>query len=149
MIQGLVIGIGDLFLRVETINAFLFLLTLMLSSLIFVLIIYSLAFTLGKIGQALSIVIMVLQVAGSGGTFPIELLPRVFKLLQPFMPFYPAMNAARETIGGFYGNDYLKYILILLCHAIIPLLLGLVISKYTESTKKKLEKELHKTDIIG
>lgn len=149
MVQGLVIGIGDLFLHVETVNAFLFLLTLMLSSLIFVLIIYSLAFTLGKIGQALSIVIMVLQVAGSGGTFPIELLPRIFQLLQPFMPFHPAMNAARETIGGFYGNDYLKYILLLLCHAIIPLLLGLVVSKYTEKTKKKLEKELHKTDVIG
>ena len=128
MIQGLVIGIGDLFLQVETVNSFLFLITLMLSSLIFVLIIYSLAFAFGKIGQALSIVIMVLQVAGSGGTFPIELLPRTFQLLQPFMPFYPAMNAARETIGGFYENDYIKYILILLCHAIIPLILGLVFS---------------------
>ena len=65
------------------------------------------------------------------------------------MPFYPAMNAARETIGGFYENDYIKYILILLCHAIIPLILGLVFSKYTEKTKKKLEKELHETDVIG
>ena len=149
MMQGLVIGIGDIFLQVETVNAFLFLVTLMLSSLIFVLIIYSLAIALGKIGQALSIIIMVLQVAGSGGTFPIELLPRAFQLLQPFMPFYPAMNAARETIGGFYGNDYIKYILILLCHAIIPLILGLVVSKFTEKTKKKLEKELHDTDVIG
>lgn len=149
MIQGLVIGIGDIFLQVETVNSFLFLVTLMLSSLIFVLIIYSLAIALGKVGQALSIVIMVLQVAGSGGTFPIELLPRVFQLLQPFMPFYPAMNAARETIGGFYGNDYIKYILILLCHAIIPLILGLVFSKFTEKTKKKIEKELHETDVIG
>ena len=149
MIQGLVIGIGDLFLQVQTVNAFLFLITLMLSSLIFVLIIYSLAIAFGKIGQALSIVIMVLQVAGSGGTFPIELLPRAFQLLQPFMPFYPAMNAARETIGGFYGNDYIKYILILLCHAIIPLFLGLVFSKFTEKTKKKLEKELRDTDVIG
>ena len=149
MIQGLVIGIGDLFLQVQTVNAFLFLITLMLSSLIFVLIIYSLAIAFGKIGQALSIVIMVLQVAGSGGTFPIELLPRLFQILQPFMPFHPAMNAARETIGGFYGNDYIKYILILLCHAIIPLILGLVFSKYTEKTKKKLEKELHDTDVIG
>lgn len=149
MIQGLVIGIGDLFLQVETVNSFLFLVTLMLSSLIFVLIIYSLAVAFGKIGQALSTVIMVLQVAGSGGTFPIELLPRVFQILQPYMPFYPAMNAARETIGGFYGNDYVKYILILLCHAIIPLILGLVFSKFTEKTKKKLEKELHETDVIG
>lgn len=149
MVQGLVIGLGDLFLQIQTVNWFLFLLTLMLSSLVFVLIIYSLAIAFGKIGQALSIVIMVLQVAGSGGTFPVELLPRLFQILQPFMPFYPAMNAARETIGGFYQNDYLKYIIILLCHMIIPLILGLVLSKYTSETKKKVEEELHNTDVIG
>ena len=148
MIQGLVIGLGDLFLQVQTVNWFLFLITLMLSSLIFMLIIYSLAVALGKIGQALAIVIMVLQVAGSGGTFPIELLPRLFKILQPFMPFYPAMNAAREAIGGFYQNDYIKYIMILLCHIIVPLVLGLVVSKYTEETKEIIGKELHKTDVI-
>ena len=149
MLQGLVIGIGDILLQLQTINGFLFLLTLMLSSLIFILIIYSLTITFGKIGQALSIVIMVLQVAGSGGTFPIELLPRFFQILQPFMPFYPAMNAARETIGGFYQNDYIVYILILLCHMIIPLILGLVVSKYTAKIKEKIEKELEDTDVIG
>lgn len=149
MIQGLIIGIGDIILQVQTTNAFLFLITLMLSSLIFVLIIYSLAISFGKIGQALSIVIMVLQVAGSGGTFPIELLPRPFQILQPFMPFYPAMNAVRETIGGFYKTDYIKYILILLCHMIIPLILGLVLSKQTSKIKEKLEKELEKTGVIG
>ena len=149
MVQGLIIGLGDLFLQVQTANWFLFLLTLMLTSLIFVLIIYSLATAFGKIGQALSIVIMVLQVAGSGGTFPVELLPRLFQLLQPFMPFYPAMNAARETIGGFYQHDYIKYIGILLCHMIIPLLLGLVLSKYTAEIKEKVEEELEDTDVIG
>ena len=149
MIQGLVIGIGDIILKVQTINPILFLLTLMLSSVVFVLIIYSLAIAFGKIGQALAIVIMVMQVAGSGGTFPIELLPRAFQVLQPFMPFYPAMNAVRETIGGFYKLDYLVYILILLCHIIIPLILGLVVSKFTNKIKEKLEKEIEKTDILG
>ena len=148
MLQGLVIGIGDLVLQVQSVNWPLFLLTLMLSSLVFSLIIYSLAVAFGKIGQALSIIIMVLQVAGSGGTFPIELLPRFFQLLQPFMPFYPAMNALRETIGGFYHYDYVLYILLLLCHIIIPLILITVFSKYTMNIKAKLGKKLHSTDII-
>ena len=120
----------------------------MSSSITFMLIIYSLTSTFEKIGQALSIVIMVLQVAGSGGTFPVELLPRGFQLLQPLMPFYPAMNAARETIGEFYNNDYLMYMFMLMCHMIMPLFLGLVIGKYTSKTKEKLEKELHSTGVI-
>ena len=148
MLQGLIIGLGDLFLQVQTVNTPLFLLTLMLSSLTFVLIIYSLAFTFGKVGQALSIVIMVMQVAGSGGTFPVELLPRFFKMFQPYMPFYPAMTAARETIGGFYKNDYITSILLLMCHMIIPLFFGLILSRHFVSTKEILSKELHETGVI-
>lgn len=149
MIQGLIIGIGDIFLQVQVLNVPLFLFTLMLSSLVFMLIIYSLAMTFGKVGQAVSIVIMVLQVAGSGGTFPIELLPRFFNALQHYMPFYPAMNALRETIGGFYQNSYGLYILGLLLHTIIPLILGLPLSKKTAELRAKVGKDLHKTDVIG
>ncbi|MBQ3297093.1 YhgE/Pip domain-containing protein [Candidatus Saccharibacteria bacterium] len=148
MLQGLVIGLGDLVLQVQTVNLPLFLITLMLSSLTFVLIIYALTAAFGKVGQALSIVILVLQVAGSGGTFPIELLPKFFQTLQPFMPFYPSMNAIRETIGGFYQNDYLIYLLILLCHFIIALVFGLIFSKHTFTAKGKIQQELHSTGLI-
>ena len=148
ILQGLVIGIGDLVLQVQTVNWPLFLLTLMFSSFVFILIIYSLTAAFGKVGQALVIVIMVLQVAGSGGTFPIELLPRFFQTLQPFMPFYPSMNAVRETIGGFYQNDYSTYLLMLLCHLVIALVFGLIFSKHTFATKGKLQQSIHSTGLI-
>ena len=149
ILQGLTIGIGDLILQVQTVNTPLFLITLMFSSLVFALIIYSLAAVFGKVGQALSIVILVLQVAGSGGTFPIELLPRLFQVLQPFMPFYPSMNAVRETVGGFYQNEYLISILTLCIFFIIALIFGLIFSKHTFQTKGKLQKELESTGLIG
>ena len=148
VLQGLVIGLGDLVLQVQTVNAPLFLLTLMLSSLTFVLIIYSLAAAFGKVGQALSIVIMVLQVAGSGGTFPIELLPRTFQVLQPFMPFSSAMSALRETVAGFYGNEYLISIFTLLAFFLVALIFGLIFSKHTFEAKGKLQKELHDTGLM-
>ncbi|MBR3172641.1 YhgE/Pip domain-containing protein [Candidatus Saccharibacteria bacterium] len=148
MLQGLAIGTGDLIMHVQTVSWPLFLFTLMLSSLVFSLIIYALSVVFGKIGQALSIVVLVLQVAGSGGTFPIELLPKLFQTLQPFMPFCPAMNATRETVGGFYQDDYSINILILLCHFTIALIFGLIFSRHTFETKGKLQKELHKTGLI-
>lgn len=149
ILQGLTIGIGDLILQVQTVNTPLFLITLMFSSLVFALIIYSLAAVFGKVGQALSIVILVLQVAGSGGTFPIELLPRLFQVLQPFMPFYPSMNAVRETVGGFYQNEYLISMLTLCIFFIVALIFGLIFSKHTFETKGKLQKELESTGLIG
>lgn len=149
LLQGLAIGVGDLIMQVQTINWPLFLITLMLSSFTFSLIIYSLGAAFGKVGQALSIVILVLQVAGSGGTFPIELLPRPFQILQPFMPFYPALNATRETIGGFYQNDYQIYLLMLSAHFVVALCFGLVFSKYTFVAKSRFQKSLESTKVIG
>ena len=147
-LQGLVIGIGDIIMGVQVVNYPLFLLTTMLTSLVFMLIVYSLTISFGKVGEATAVVIMVLQVAGSGGTFPIELLPGFFQKLQPIMPFYPAMNALRETIGGFYENNYLMYIGTLLLHTIIPLLIGLVFRKPIIKVKKELSEKLEETDII-
>jgi len=149
MLQGLTIGIGDLIMQVQTANWPLFLLTLILSSLVFALIIYALTAAFGKIGQALSIVILVLQVAGSGGTFPIELLPQMFQIFQPFMPFAPAMNAVRETVGGFYQFDYLNNLLLLLLFFTIALVFGLIFSKHTFKTKGKFQKELESTGLIN
>ena len=67
--------VGDIIMGVQVVNYPLFLLTIMLTSLVFMLIVYSLTISFGKVGEATAVVIMVLQVAGSGGTFPIELLP--------------------------------------------------------------------------
>lgn len=101
-----------------------------------------------KSWRGTAVVIMVLQVAGSGGTFPIELLPGFFQKLQPIMPFYPAMNELRETIGGFYGNNYIMYIGALLLHTIIPLLIGLVFRRPIIKFKQELSEKLEETDLI-
>ena len=148
VLQGLVIGVGDIIMGVQVVNYPLFLLTIMLTSLVFMLIVYSLTISFGKVGEATAVVIMVLQVAGSGGTFPIELLPGFFQKLQPIMPFYPAMNALRETIGGFYGNNYIMYIGALLLHTIIPLLIGLVFRRPIIKFKQELSEKLEETDLI-
>ena len=67
---------------------------------------YSVTFAFGNVGEALAIVVMVIQVAGSGGTFPIEALPQVFQWIYPFLPFQFGMKAFKECIAGMYGVDY-------------------------------------------
>lgn len=147
--QGIVISTGALIMNVETQNDFLFVISTALISLIFSIIVYSLVVAFGKIGAGIAVVILVLQVAGSGGTFPIELLPNFFQNLQPFMPFNPALNMLREVIGGFYQDTYLSNLLILLSHTIIPLLLGLVFRKPIISVKEKYSKKLEQSHLIG
>jgi len=146
--QGFLVGLGDIFLKVQVKYPFYFILTIMITSFVFMLFVYSLTLSFGRVGEGMSVIVLVLQIAGSGGTFPVEMLPKAFQFAQPIMPFYPAMNLIRETIGGFYGNNFLKYMLMLLSHMIIPLLLGLIFRTPLIHMLEKVNKKLKKTAII-
>lgn len=129
-IQAIIIALGDLyFLKIQCENPLIFILTCMISSIVYSLIIYSLTITFSVIGKALAVIILILQVAGSGGTFPIELLPAPFKAIAPFLPFRYGINALRETVAGMDSAAYLNDIGMLLLFIIPALILGLLLRK--------------------
>ena len=105
ILQSALICLGDLyFLGIQCEHPLMFIITGCFSSLIYVNIIYALTVSFGDIGKAVAVVLMVMQVAGSGGTFPIECAPKFFQVVYPLLPFVHSMNAMRECIAGFYGN---------------------------------------------
>lgn len=127
-IQAAIIVLGDIYLlHSHILYPGLFWLAASLASFTFTLFIYALALSFGDVGKALAVVIMVIQIAGSGGTFPIELLPAIYRNIYIFFPFPYAINAIRETMGGMYGSDYMKYLAELLIFAGAALIIGLVI----------------------
>lgn len=127
--QTLITVLGDLYyIRIQCHNPFLFWLAGAVSSLVFTLFIYSLTVAFGNVGEAIAIVVMVIQVAGAGGTFPIEVLPEVYQAVYQYLPFPYGMNAMRETVGGIYGLDYWKYIGGLSVYLVISLFIGLVVA---------------------
>lgn len=129
-VQGLIIALGDLFfLKVQSTNPILFIITCLISSFVYSLIIYALTITFSVIGKALAVIILIMQVAGSGGTFPIEVLPGPFKAIAPFLPFKYGINALRETVAGLDTTSYLKNLGMLLLFVVPALLLGLLLRK--------------------
>ena len=143
-LQALIIVLGDIYiLHCQILYPGWFWLVASLASGTFTLLIYSLALSFGDVGKALAVVIMVIQIAGSGGTFPIELLPAVYRNIYIFFPFPYAINAMRETIGGMYGSDYMKNLAELMIFAVVGLLIGLVIRipfvKLNHFVEKRME----------
>lgn len=105
--QALITSIGNLlYVNIICVHPVYFVLAAVMVGICFSMINYMLSFTLGAAGLAASVIVMVLQVAGSGGTYPVEVLPRAFQVLYPFMPYKFAMNAMREALSGFYGGNY-------------------------------------------
>lgn len=127
-LTALITVLGNLYyIGIQCYNPFLFWLAAAMTSLVATLINYGFVFALGSTGEALSIITLVIQVAGSGGTYPVEMLPRFFQVLYGVMPFKYSMNAMRETIAGSYDGTYIKCILVLLLMAVVAIPLGLLL----------------------
>ncbi|MBT1173396.1 YhgE/Pip domain-containing protein [Bifidobacterium sp. MA2] len=123
--QTTVLGLGDLlYLRAQTVDPFLFMLCLWWSSIVCSTFIYTLAAVFANIGKAVCALLMVSQIAGIGGTFPVEMLPDGFRQLYPYLPFSHAITALRETVGGFYGDVYWEQMGRMGVYLVVALLIG-------------------------
>lgn len=148
-IQTVICVLGDIYLlKCQVLYPGLFLLVSCLTSLTFTLLIYALTISFGDVGKAISVVMIVLQIAGSGGTYPIEILPSFYRAVYIFFPFPYAINALRETVGGMYGDTYVISVLQLLIFAVASLLLGLVIRKPFIKVNHFMEKRMKDTKMM-
>ena len=78
----------------------LFIFFAVFASIVYSIITYTLMSTLGNVGKALAIIYLILQVAGSGGSYPIQIDPPIFQFLQPLFPFTYTLSGMREAIAG-------------------------------------------------
>ena len=120
----------------------------LLLALVFSLLIYSLTISFGDVGKAIVVVVMVLQIAGSSGTFPIELLPDVYQKIYHIFPFPYAIDAMRECICGLYGLTWLKNIGCLLIFGAAALLIGLWVRKPFMGLNHFMEEKLEETEML-
>ena len=77
-------------------------------SFVYVNLIYALALTFKHIGKALGVVLVILQIPGSAGTYPIEMTPAFFQRLHPLLPFTYGISAMRECMKTLMEDDEWK-----------------------------------------
>lgn len=148
-VQAVITVLGDVYLlKIQCLDKGLFMLAACFTSFVFTLLIYALTVSFGDIGKALAVVMVVIQIAGSSGTYPIELLPVFFQKVYIYFPFPYAINAMRETISGRYGNDYWQFMGVLLLFVAASLALGLFIRKPFMKLNHYMHHRMHDTDMM-
>lgn len=148
-VQAVITVLGDVYLlKIQCLDKGLFMLAACFTSFVFTLLIYALTVSFGDIGKALAVVMVVIQIAGSSGTYPIELLPVFFQKVYIYFPFPYAINAMRETISGRYGSDYWKFMGVLLLFVAASLALGLFIRKPFMKLNHYMHHRMHDTDMM-
>ena len=146
LFQTLIITLGDMYvLGTQANSPYRFVLYALLISLLFSSIIYTIVCILGNVGKAVCIVLLVLQLGSSGGTFPIQMTSEFFQALYPKVPFTYSIGLLREAVGGVYIPAVERDIKILFIYLIIVLVGGaILVSLKARSAKLSRERERSK-----
>lgn len=128
--QALVMGIGNLLFGVQTASITAFLASTVITGWAYTGIIYAIVSALGHLGRGLSVFLIIIQIPGASGLYPIELMPGFFQNMYPYLPFRYGIDAMRETVGGFYNYHFLNYLSILVVMSLIALVLGWMFRRF-------------------
>ena len=147
-IQAIICCVGDLALGVQCVSPPAFVFAGMMSSLVYVLVIYALAVALKHVGKALAVLLVVLQIPGASGLYPIQMQPTFFRALNPWLPFTYGIGAMREAVAGFYGTTFARDLLMLLLFAVPALLLGIVARRRLLNVNALFDRKMAETDLL-
>ena len=150
IIQALIVSLGDIyFLKVQAVNIPLFILISVFTSIVFTAIVYSLVSIFGNVGKAIGVVLLVIQVAGSGGTFPIQVTPQFFQNVYPLLPFTYAISAMREAVGGIYMPNLTKDISTLAIFIVLFVIFTVFFKKPINKVTEKIQDRFNESDLTG
>ena len=147
-VQAIICCAGDILLGIQCLNPVAFVFAGMVESFVYVFVVYALSVAFKHIGKALAVLIVILQIPGASGTYPIEMQPDFFKAIHPWLPFTYGINAMREAIAGFYGNYYGFNLAMLLVFLIPALLVGVTARRHLLNINALFDRKLGETDLM-
>ncbi|HGZ8668959.1 TPA: YhgE/Pip family protein [Staphylococcus aureus] len=148
MLQALIVSVGDLLiLKAGVESPVLFVLITIFCSIIFNSIVYTCVSLLGNPGKAIAIVLLVLQIAGGGGTFPIQTTPQFFQNISPYLPFTYAIDSLRETVGGIVPEILITKLIILTLFGIGFFVVGLILKPVTDPLMKRVSEKVDQSNV--
>ena len=148
-LQGFIASVGDIVvLGVEVKQPVLFIGLAVCYSIIFTAIVYTLVSLFGNVGKAIGVVLLVLQLAGSGGTFPIQVTPDFFQKIHELLPFTYGISAMREAIAGVYYETLAKDLVVLGLFFIFFIFIGVLLKKKANAFLHQFSKKLGESGVI-
>lgn len=148
--QTTVMGLGNwLFLGVQVAEPVLFMICFWGAGLVFTFLIYALVAAFANLGKAIAVLLLIVQVTGCGGSFPLQLLPGFIQAISPWLPATHVVNAMRAAMMGPYGNDFWVQMGELALFLVPAALLGLVLRKPLEKFMEWYVEQVESSKLVG
>lgn len=144
----IVVCVGNLIIGVQSVSGVAFVVTGILVGLAYLSILYALSVSLGHVGRGLCVLLIIMQIPGASGLYPIEMMPQFFRTIYPFLPFTYGINAMRETIASFYQNTYWVNLGALGIFVALSFILGLFLRRHLADLNLIFNKQIGATDLL-
>ena len=148
ILQASVTLIGSYILGVYVANEPLFIISSLLVSAVFMLLVYSLVSALGDVGKGIAIVLLVIQISGTGGIYPVEIMADFFKMMNPYLPMTYAITLIREAQLGLVWSNFNFAVVILLGIGIAVVILSMIIKIKADKATHYFENRLEDSGLF-
>lgn len=149
ILEAIVAGVGAVsFLGVYAVHPVMFVVYCIFVSIVFTIIIYTAASLLDDVGKTFIVVLLVLQLAGTGGVFPIEVAPPIFQKIYKFLPFTYATSGIRQIVGGIVYDIFIRDIKFLCLYAGVSLVLGVGLKGLLNKLSEPIFEKLYSSGIL-
>ena len=149
ILQATICCVGDLLLKIQCVSPAAFILAGIIEAVVYVTLIYSLSIAFKHIGKALCVLLVILQIPGAAGLYPIEMMPGFFQAIHPWLPFTYGIAAMREAIGGFYGNFYLENLMKVSIFIVPAFVVGVVLRRHLLNINYLFDRRLAATGLMA
>ncbi|BCZ45212.1 phage infection protein [Clostridium gelidum] len=147
--QAIVASTGALFLlKVYAVHPIMFVFYSIFVSVVFMIIIYTAVSIWGHTGIIIGVVLLVIQVAGTSGNFPIEVNPSIFQKIFPILPFNYAISGMRQVMAGIVYSILIRDSAILCAFMMISIIIGILFKKVTNKKRRKIVEKLKESSIM-
>lgn len=149
VLQSIITIIGCYIIGIDIYDNIMFIFSCIFVSLIFMVITYSLISLLGQVGKGISILLLVFQISGTGGIYPIDIMSDFFRIIYPYLPMTHAINIVREATIGLRWANYLPSFAVLLIIGVLFVILSLILKQRFDARTHYFEEKLEESNLFG
>ena len=148
LLQSCVTIIGAHILGIYIANEAMFILSCLIVSEVFMLLVYSLVSALENVGKAVAIVLLVIQISGTGGIYPVEIMSPIFNILNPYLPMTYAITLIREAQLGLIWSNFIPALIILFALGIVTVIVSIIIKEKADKATHYFENKLEDSGLF-
>lgn len=154
ILQALILFILTLYMGVQVTDSYMLLLGLLVSSLTYMIIVYSLISALGNVGKLIAVIGLVLQVGATGGVYPIEITTAytsLFQTINPYLPITYGIQLLREGVFNLNWSILSASLVSLLIFAAIFIVIALLIKStgFVDRAVAKMNKTMRDSGLFN